>query len=168
VLDPDSLIAVARLLASSPGTPEMVEAQLRRAISTAYYAVFHALMQRAAMRFMGPEHETTAGYRLMYRSFEHGRVLQICRELSARTLSVAMRRDLGRQAISDIMQEFARTLPDLQSQRHDADYDPAMVIDHAIVIELINTAEAAIAAFDGADPGEQADILALMMTRRRV
>lgn len=169
MLDPDGLIFVARTLANDPaGAPDVVDIRLRRAVSTAYYAVFHALMRRAAVRFMGVGQETTAGYRLIYRSFEHGRVLQICRELSLRTLSPAMQRDLARQTISLSMYRFARAFPDLQSQRHDADYDPAMELSASLVLNLIDTAEAAIAAFDAADPAEQADILALMMTRRRV
>jgi hypothetical protein len=145
----------------------MIDAQLRRAVSTAYYAVFHAIMRRAAERFMGAGHARAAGYRLIYRSFEHGRVGQICLELSSASLSAAMKRDLARPFISTAMQEFARSFPEIQGRRHAADYDPTIMFDRASVLGLIDTAEAAILAFDAADPAEQADILALMMTRRR-
>jgi hypothetical protein len=167
VPDPASLIAVARMLGGGTGTPEIVDAQRRRAVSTAYYAVFHALMQRAAARFMGAGREAAAGYRMIYRSFEHGRVLQVCRDLSAETLSPAMQRELSRVSISRDMHVFARSFPELQRLRHDADYAPSIELDRTITLNTINLAEAAIAAFDAADPAEQADILALMMTRRR-
>jgi hypothetical protein len=160
-------MAVARSLSEGGGPPEMIDAQLRRSVSTAYYAVFHDIMQRAAERFMGVGANAAAGYRLIYRSFEHGRVVQVCRELSAAKLSPAMQRDLARTAISAEMHAFARSVPELQSLRHSADYDPSILLDRMVSLTSIKVAEAAIAAFDAAEPAEQADILALMMTRRR-
>ena len=40
------LIATAELLAASPGQPTFRQACMRRAVSGAYYAVFHALWTR--------------------------------------------------------------------------------------------------------------------------
>jgi uncharacterized protein (UPF0332 family) len=56
--DPAELLAVARQLANS--LPQPNDAQLRRAVSTAYYAVFHKILLAAAERFMGPGTESTA------------------------------------------------------------------------------------------------------------
>ncbi len=78
-----------------------------------------------------------------------------------------MQRELSRAAISRDMHVFARSFPELQRLRHDADYAPSIELDRTITLNTINLAEAAIAAFDAADRAEQADILALMMTRRR-
>jgi len=54
------LLAVAKLLVAAaetiPSTTASNQACLRRAISTAYYAVFHTLLAAAAQRFMGREH----------------------------------------------------------------------------------------------------------------
>ncbi len=66
------------------------------------------------------------------------------------------------------MHEFVRAFPDLQRRRHAADYDPTIGWERPNVINLIDAAEAAIGDFDAADPAEQADILALMMSRCRV
>ncbi len=78
-----------------------------------------------------------------------------------------MKLDLGRAAISSDMRNFASIFPTLQDNRHAADYDPNVTFQSHRVIALIDLAEAAIAAFDRADPAEQADILALMMIRSR-
>ena len=57
VLDPSELLDVARLLAAANANPAPPEGQLRRAISTAYYALFHAVLRAGTQRFTGPGHE---------------------------------------------------------------------------------------------------------------
>jgi hypothetical protein len=63
------------------------DAQRRRAVSTAYYAVFHHILAAAAARFMGPGTEASGGYRLLYRGFNHGRMKTVCTALTAPALS---------------------------------------------------------------------------------
>jgi hypothetical protein len=53
VPDPSELLSVVRLL-SNAGTTPPSDVQLRRAVSTTYYALFHKVLCVADERFMGP------------------------------------------------------------------------------------------------------------------
>ncbi len=166
MLDPDGLLAVARLLLDETTAPA-TDARVRRAVSTAYYALFHNTLRAAAERFAGPGHDTGAAYGLIYRSFDHRRMAEVCGKLRASTLSDAMKRQLRRDSISQDMRDFASAFPAMQEERHLADYDPAAEFEAAGARDLIGTAENAIAAFGRALPEEQADILALFMVKPR-
>jgi shikimate 5-dehydrogenase len=139
--DPNELLAVARLLIDETSGPAS-DAQLRRAVSTAYYAVFHKILRETADRFVGPDHSSKAAYRLVYRNFDHNRVREVCLRLSLE------------------MRDFASSFPFLQSARHRADYAPDAA-NH------IAAAQTAMAAFDQTAEAERTDVLALMMGRSR-
>ncbi len=118
------LLAVARLLATvEEGTPSS-GAMLRRAVSTAYYALFHKVSHAAAQRFMGPDQEASAGFALIYRCFDHRNMKMVCQALRAATLKVSFQIHLRRTAVSRDMLDFAKAFPELQEARHLADYDP--------------------------------------------
>jgi hypothetical protein len=123
--DPSELLAVARFL-SAPGPAPASDAQLRRAISTAYYALFHTILNTAAQRFMGPNQENTAAFSLIYRGFNHGKMRSICEVLQAATLKEKFKDQLLRTAASQEVRDFAGTFPELQDARHLADYDPSV------------------------------------------
>jgi hypothetical protein len=74
------------LAAAGTGLPPS-EAQLRRAVSTAYYALFHNVLRAGAQRFMGPVSEIKPGYTLIYRGFTHGRMKSVCASVGVPTLS---------------------------------------------------------------------------------
>lgn len=161
------LLAVARLLATVEDGTEPTGARLRRAVSTAYYALFHKVSRAAALRFMGPDQENSAGYIMIYRSFDHRHMKTVCQALQASTLKERFRNHLRRNAVSQDMRDFAEVFPELQEARHLADYDPAVAFLPEQVSALIDSATAAITAFDRVAPDELADILALMMVRTR-
>jgi hypothetical protein len=164
--DPNELLAVARLLIDETSGPAS-DAQLRRAVSTAYYAVFHKILREAADRFVGPDHSSKAAYRLVYRNFDHSRVREICLKLNVSALSAPMRLDLGRDTVSLEMRDFASSFPFLQFARHRADYDPGYVIATPDAANHIAAAQTAMAAFDQTAEAERTDVLALMMGRSR-
>ena len=74
----EQLIAIARLLAESPrhgearGRPQ--QARLRKAISAAYYAVFHALANSNADTLIGasPQFRSLPAWTQTYRALGHG------------------------------------------------------------------------------------------------
>lgn len=139
---------------------------MRRAVSTAYYALFHTILRAAAERFMGQTPQAP-GYSLLYRSFDHQHMSRMCEELQRSTLRTKYRAALHRSAVSTDMQEFADAFPRLQSARHDADYDPVASFPPSDVAFTIIAAELAIDAFNRAPPNEQADVLALLMVGAR-
>ncbi len=116
---------------------------------------------------MGPGTEASAGYSLLYRSFDHQNMKTICLDLDVSTLKDRLKRQLRRDSVSQDMRAFANAFANLQEQRHLADYDPTYEFQPSDVVSLMDTANVAIAAFDRAAPDEQADVLALMMVRGR-
>ena len=140
---------------------------MRRAVSTAYYALFHNVLAAGASRFMGAGTETSPGYSILYRSFADGRIKTVCEGLDVASLGRNLARQLGRNSVSADMREFASHFVSLQDARHVADYDPGAEFSPSAVEGLLDAAEIAFAAFDGTDPGKQADVLALMLSNPR-
>ena len=124
--NPTDLLAVAGLLSNASAQPPPSDAQARRAVSTAYYALFHKVVQAAAQRFMGQSHEKSAGYALLYGSFAHHHMKVVCEALQVSTLRDRFRYLLRRNAVSRDMRDFAGAFPALQEARHRADYDPTV------------------------------------------
>src|SRR5258708_2364680 len=76
----------ARLVSNSSDETQPTDAHLRRAVSTAYYALFHKVLRSAAQRFMGPDQERRAGFTILYRSFDHRHMKLVCLALRVSTL----------------------------------------------------------------------------------
>jgi uncharacterized protein (UPF0332 family) len=107
------------------------QASLRRAVSTAYYALFHLLIADAVTRFMPAR---PIGLRLLaQRAFNHGDMYNVCLNFmtSQRTF---LKSGLSSQTPSQAQKllTFPLDLPlfavmqafnSLQSARHDADYN---------------------------------------------
>jgi hypothetical protein len=167
VPDPAELLAVARMLADAGASSPPSDAQLRRAVSSAYYAVFHKVLRAGAQRFMGPGNEARPGYSLIYRGFTHSRLRDICKRLNAAPLAPRMQDQLGRRAVGEDMRGFASDLVALQELRELADYDPQAVFRHSDAISAVEQADLALQAFDRTAPEEQADVLALMLVNSR-
>lgn len=82
VPDPAHLLEQAERLAAAPAKGQPRDADLRRAISTAYYAIFHAILTAAADLFVGIAKQTTSLYGLAYRSVNHQKVREVCKEVA--------------------------------------------------------------------------------------
>jgi uncharacterized protein (UPF0332 family) len=167
VPDPSELLALARALADGYAQRSPTDAELRRAVSTAYYALFHKVLRAAARRFSGDGQERSAAYALLYRGFDHTRMKAVCESLDVPMLKEKLRSNLGRESVSRDMRDFAQAFPSLQEARHLADYHPTVLFAVSDVVSLIDAAELAMQAFDRAPPDEQADVLALLMVGAR-
>lgn len=116
---------------------------------------------------MGSGSQGTVGYGLIYRSFNHGRMKSVCEALNVARLSRTLQQQLGRTVVSPEMRGFAAAFVILQEARHDADYDPSVRFSLSDATDLIEAAAATMATYDTIAPGEQADILALMLANPR-
>ena len=112
-IDSRDLIAAGRatLMPQPPATEPAPEA-IRRAISTAYYAMFHALARNNADVLMdAPNNQLTAeAWIAAYRGLDHGHA--------------RARLQQNRPKLSADAQDFADLFCELQSERHNADYNP--------------------------------------------
>ena len=132
-MTPDDLIGIARDLARhDAGRPKSVS--LRRAASSAYYALFHALAYLCADELVGWRQPYSV-FTPVYRSLEHTRTRSVLNASRQRTS-----RDPALAAI-------ALTFEALQDARHDADYNPEpFPFSRSGTLELIDSAEQAIVA----------------------
>lgn len=151
-MNPDHLIAVARQLALlEPARPR--QATLRRAVSTAYYAAFHAVCRLCGDELVG---WTTPwpDYGAAYRAVDHA---------AFKAARNAKQVDLGKSiyAILD-------TLVDMRERRESADYDPQPLgLTRQSVLFTIGSAEQTISAIRGLPaPDRKALAVALVLRRR--
>ena len=164
MLEPSELLDTARLLLVDGASNA---ASLRRAVSTAYYAVFHTVLRSAADELVGASARESGAYSTLYRAFAHRRVADICGELLKPNLRSDVRRSLGRESVSEAAKSFAWAFIELQNRRHDADYDPIDRQTAANTEENVLLAELAVACWADISPRERLDILALMLTNPR-
>jgi uncharacterized protein (UPF0332 family) len=111
-MKPADLIAHAeRLTASAKRKP--YQADMRRAVSAAYYALFHAIAGTAADTLIGTtaSHRSSETWRRVYRSLEHGFAKSQCLAKGASEIPATLR-------------DTADAFVQLQELRHAADYDP--------------------------------------------
>lgn len=139
-----SLLIVARSIGEDLQilrTPnDWQQAHFRRAISTAYYAMFHALLQNNADMLYGREtsQPRSLGWTAIYRSLAHARAKS---KMTPRNLT----------GFPDAINDFASTFLDLQQQREDADYNPNAIFTYSDTVNAINRAASDIAGFFDVD-----------------
>lgn len=133
---PNDLVRAAKdLVGANKGKPR--QAHLRRAISTAYYAVFHSLAQACADTLiggMGADRNQPA-WRQVYRSLDHGPAKTACQNR------------LALQSFPKEIRDFSGIFLDLQGKRHAADYDPDGSYYKSSVLADIDAADDAIRQF---------------------
>ena len=142
-MNPRDLVRIARQLAAGAvggnrGRPR--QAELRRAVSAAYYALFHTLALSGANALAGSSRASRnqSAWRQAYRALEHGHTRNQCLNRPAMNMFAAEIRNFGQLFVL------------LQSQRHSADYDPYARLARADVMSLIEATEEAIARFENA------------------
>lgn len=136
----DELLAQARFLASlDPHNP--IQANLRRVVSSAYYAVFHLFSAEVAAQVSpaGPSGlrertQRALNHNSMYKAAEA--FSQSGARPSRLPADISLSGLLSPELIS-IAKGFLR----LQDERHSADYDVSQSFDRIKVLALVQTAE---------------------------
>jgi uncharacterized protein (UPF0332 family) len=136
----DELLAQARFLANlDPHSP--IQANLRRAVSSAYYAVFHLFSSEVAAQIIssGP-----SGLReRTQRAMNHNSMYRAAESFSqpgARPRNLPADIDLAGPISEDLI-SIAKGFKLLQDERHAADYDVSQSFDRIKVLALVQTAE---------------------------
>lgn len=165
VLNPDHLLDQADRLVAPPGGGAPRQADLRRAISTAYYALFHSILTEVADIFAGRTQRHTARYALVYRSVGHKTLRELCEEIIKPIPSQRYRRHTPRGGFGADLLAVANAIVDLQEKRHLADYDPlfrARTLDTTLAID---TARAALLRLRAATRAQRKAFLSLLVFR---
>lgn len=149
----DDLLDIARRLTASNPT----QTDIRRAISSVYHALFHAVCQSNADTLAGgdPQQRDQLAWRQAYRALEHGYAKQRCQRASSNV------------RFSPTIQRLAGSFVDMQALRHRADYDPDTSFAQREVLAAINEADDQISRFRNAPERERRAFAVHVLMRER-
>lgn len=113
------------------------QANLRRAASSAYYALFHCLAWHCANMLVGGAgaDRSRQAWRQAYRGLQHGVIRKRCQDRKIKEFSEGI-------------QDFADIFCTMQARRQEADYDPYSRFSRLEVIEDIERIQNAINCFE--------------------
>lgn len=140
------------LAAESGGRPRWVSRS--RAVSTAYYALFHALAEGCARELIGAWRPWEP-FRHVYRSLDHAQ---------ARRVLNLVQRDA---AFGVDARRLAEAFLDLQGQRHSADYDPGYRVSPVEMADILVQAERATELVFQLSRSERKPLAARLIGRTR-
>ena len=144
------LINVSRLLAGGQPSQEA----MRRAISTAYYAMLHALASSNADILVGPRTPANqSDWTATYRSLSHFRAANPLHGWP--------------HLFSPPVRGFANTIESMKQQRENADYNPEVTFAQNQVIYWIDRTEQSIIDFNAASQQERAMVAIATLAGRR-
>lgn len=144
------LIRASRLLAGGQPSQEA----LRRAVSTAYYAMFHALATSNADLIVGAKTPANqSNWIATYRSLRHFRAQNPLHGWP--------------HLFSTPVQNFAVVIAGIKEERENADYNPNANFTQNQVVSWIDSAERAIIEFNAASPQERAMVAIATLAGRR-
>lgn len=140
-MDPADLLLIAHQLAigvvgNRRGRPR--QAELRRAVSTAYYAMFHTLARCGADLVAGStkQHRSQLAWQQAYRALDHGETRKRCTQKTRLA------------EFPNEIQDFAAAFVRLQRLRHWADYDPLSMFYRSLVLQWIEEVDNSISDFN--------------------
>jgi hypothetical protein len=132
------------------------QANLRRAVSSAYYAVFHFLVDQSCRVVIGAQHEQGPYRRVLGRAFSHVTMKQACNSFAGGTLKTGAAKGLPTAfSISTPTKLIAAVFNDLQEKRHASDYDLTSRFRRSDVLLLIEQVEDAIEQFQSLGPSNE-------------
>jgi uncharacterized protein (UPF0332 family) len=167
-IDPQKLLEAARDFANQTGgrgRPRPV--WLRRAVSSAYYALFHDLTRQAAVHLL--PHDSSQHQLRVARTFRHQNMKEVCEQ-------VAGRHGKPNRHMKPLVQSLAGTqvarvadsFCDLQEARHRADYDHLALFSREVALAHVEVAEKAIQTLAAACDRERDALFALIAVSTRL
>ena len=142
------------------------ETDLRRAVSAAYYGVFHIALGALADWIVGPANRSIDRYALVYRSVDHKVLRALCDQFRGATLNADIRPYEPTGGFGPIG-DFARAVLNLYELRILADYNPTRPLSHTDALGAVSSARPAVANFQAATPEQREAFLTLLAFRRR-
>lgn len=151
-LSAEALLAIAEFLAKPHFKGVEKQAQIRRAISTAYYAAFHALLRSAADAIIETKNRKSPFYEEFYRSVDHSQVRAVCNQIKSDGVSWAKR--VGQVSPSVGLSQIAAYFLTLLSAREHADYQPSSRYAWIEAAAMVETSRALIDSLTKLEPDE--------------
>lgn len=154
-MNPDHLLDLAEQETNPEGVGAPRQAVLRRAVSTAYYAMFHRLLWTTAESFVPARSSLWKSRVLFYRALDHGRTRERCKRLGSNPLGKEEQALFGFRSFSDDLRLFANHFVRLQELRHRCDYDPTLKISKLQARQAVEDAKKAVSIFNMATPDDR-------------
>jgi hypothetical protein len=156
-VDPADLLSGARYLIERGGAARPRQADLKRAVSSTYYALFHALARTCADMVIGARRSDriNSAWRQVYRSLEHGLAASQCANKTALVQFP--------QEIQDVAYLFLI----MQKKRHEADYDPSFRTFKPEVLLDLAAVQSVIDLFMKSQAKDRRAFAALLLFRPR-
>lgn len=163
-LRPEHLLDQADRLIAAAGGGAPRQADLKRAISGAYYALFHAVVSAAADEFVGKTQtaRNSAGYALAYRSIDHRALKTLCQDVVKPKMPAKLAKYAPAGGFSRNIKSVAAAVIDLQELRHLADYDPQFRAQSSGARSAVSMARTAIRRFQRARSDSKAAFLYML------
>ena len=155
----------ARRLANlDPHRPR--QGNLRRALSGAYYALFHFLIDQSSRFFVGGVRRRREFRRILVRAYGHGEMAAAARAFRGGSFPSLVIRTLGAVTVPVELRDLAQLFLDVQEQRHLADYDLAVSFLRADVIAIVDQVEKCIEAWTSLriDPAAEFFLIYLLIS----
>ena len=152
----DELLALAKRLVSNSGKQRPSQTYLKRAVSTAYYAVFHAIAKSNADLFLGVAKSSRSekAWQQAYRGLQHGSAKSACTEALGLNFPAGIKR-------------CATAFVSLQEKRHSADYDPLFRLKKEDALDAIGEAKSAIRGLKNAPVKDRRAFAVLLLFPKR-
>lgn len=163
---PEDLLEQARHLARrEPTRPK--QASLRRAVSTAYYALFHLLITETVTNWKRPAERLT-----LARMFEHAHMARACtakRDL----LNAHFNANPAPSAHLEVLKHLhvvAETFATMLQHRHTADYDGSIKWTRTDALEKIDSVQDAFLSLEAIRKGHDAQnfLVTLLLKERKL
>jgi len=161
---PDELLALAGHLANLD-TEAHRQASLRRAVSSAYYALFHLLVSETTVNWSRDETRSALG-----RLFEHRKMKGVCdkKVVEVNKLLKDNPLDSPELTVSKHLLTIANTFVQVFQERNDADYDTSKEWDQTDVLRQIDAVSAAFKSWEAIkhEPAAQTFLFSLLAKDR--
>lgn len=159
-MNPDDLIRVSRSLASEydgDNREILRQAEACRAVSTTYYAMFHALCNSCADALAGSTQSDRRepAWTQIYRALEHG----VAKDKFNNTGQM--------NRLPAEIRDFGKLFVEMQELRNLADYAPGATFSLSTVVERIDRAEEAIARFSSVEISQRRALATYVLFRSR-
>ena len=138
---PGHLIGHAKRTVKHGGASRPRQTELKRAVSAAYYALFHALCLYIANLWIGtkPDSRGKDAWQQAYRTLEHGKTKAACLRIK------------DSKKFTQLLRYVAEIFLELLRARHRADYDSLSRFSRIEAMRYIEAAELAIQLLKDAD-----------------
>jgi hypothetical protein len=166
-LSGDLLELAQHLARRERGRPR--QSSLRRSVSTAYYALFHFLVDESTRWLLGASGQTAHMRAVAARAYHHAEMRRACSRFRTAVLDRAPWGAPGRMlTIPTEARNLAETFVLTQEERHRADYDAGFRFTRSRALALVQRVHADMSAWRQArgDPAAHRLLLDLLLGSR--